>query len=71
MELLFRGIARAGGIEVPAEVRIFEPPKRKPRQDRLSTKTAEALHGLARAFNRLADRLAAHAGSAGGRPVAP
>jgi hypothetical protein len=71
MELLFRGIARAGGIEVPAEVQIFEPPKRRPRQHRLSTRTAEALHLLARAFDRLADHLAANAGPAGGRPVAP
>jgi hypothetical protein len=71
MELLFRSIARAGGIEVPAEVQIFTPPKRKPQQDHLSTKTAKALHRLARVFDRLADRLAAHAGPAGGRPVAP
>jgi hypothetical protein len=71
MELLFRGIARAGGIEVPAEARIFPPPKRKARQDRLSAKTATALHGLARAVDRLAERLAAHAGTSAGKTVAP
>ena len=44
MELLFRGIARAGGIEVPAEIRIFEPPKRKPPKARLSTRLAKGRH---------------------------
>ena len=71
MELLFRGIARAGGIEVPPEVRIFEPPKRKPRESRLSVKLREATRGLAGWLKRLAERLATHAGSAGGRPIAP
>jgi len=71
MELLFRGIARAGGVEVPAEVRIFPPPQRKERQDHLSAKTAAVLHGLARAVDRLGRRLAAHAGPASGKAVAP
>ena len=71
MELLFRGIARAGGIEVPAEARIFPPPKRKARRDRLSAVTATALHGLARAVDRLAERLATHAGTTAGKTVAP
>ena len=71
MELLFRGIARAGGIEVPAEVRIFERPERKPRVRRFSAKLAEASHSLALRLKRGAGRLVAHAGPAGGRPVAP
>ena len=71
MELLFRGIARAGGIEVPTEVRIFESAKGKPRKQGLSTRMAEALHLLPRTFDRLADYLAANAGSAGNRSVAP
>ena len=71
MELLFRGIARAGGIEVPAEVRIFEPPQRKPRGIRLSTRLAEVAHGLVLRLRTLADRPAVHGGPAGGRAVAP
>ena len=71
MELLFRGIARAGGVEVPAEVQIFAPSTRRARRYGLSIKTATALRGLARVVDRLARRLATHAGPAAGKTVAP
>ncbi len=71
MELLFRGIARAGGIEVPTEVRIFETPQRKPRENRLSTSLAEAAQGLVLRLKGLADRRAGPHGPASGRAVAP
>jgi hypothetical protein len=70
MEILFRSVARAGGIEVPPEVRIFEPRESKPREHRLSTKLAGALHGLAQFLDRSAGRLAADAAPGHGRTTA-
>jgi hypothetical protein len=65
MELLFRSVARAGGIEVPAEVRFFAPPKRTPWERRLFAKLARALPALLsalwRRLARTAGRLAANA----------
>ncbi|MDH3793124.1 MAG: hypothetical protein OEU09_08410 [Rhodospirillales bacterium] len=61
MELLFRSVARAGGIEVPPEVQIFAPPKRSPWERRLAAKLARTLPAL---LSALWNRLAAHAETA-------
>ena len=46
MELLFRSVARAGGIEVAPEVRFFEPAKKTPWEHRLAKKIAGTLPAL-------------------------
>ena len=43
MELLFRSVARAGGIELPPEARFFAAPNRPPRARRLAARLARAL----------------------------
>ena len=72
MELLFRSVARAGGIEVPPEVQIFQPPKKKPWERRLAAKLARTLPALLSALrSALWRRLAAHAETAPGRAGTP
>ncbi len=61
MEYLMRGIARAGGIEVPAEARFFPKqettaPRRRSGQ-RLTRVTARLLRGLGAQLTRIADTL--------------
>ena len=58
MDILFRGIARAGGIEVPDGVRIVALPPRNGRGRRV---VARSLRSLGLALYRLGDRLVAEA----------
>jgi hypothetical protein len=75
MELLFHSVARAGGIELPPEVRFFAAPEKAPWERRLLATLARALSGLARrlaaSLTRTAGRLAERAAEDGGHPVAP
>ncbi len=58
MDILFRSIARAGGIEVPDGVRIVPLPRRSGHGRRVA---ARSLRSLGRALYRLGDRLVAEA----------
>jgi hypothetical protein len=70
MELLIRGIARAGGIEVPPEVTVMaSPPRRRAREAAFRGALARGFHGLARLLDRLGDHVAAAAANRG--PAVP
>ena len=62
MDLFIRSIARAGGVEVPADVRIFDSPRRREQGGTLS-------RGLSGAFGILGNRLRRAGLAARGRPL--
>ena len=68
MEILFRSVARAGGIEIPPDRRIFAAPTAKtpatdrPRQpSRVKAGVALALRHLGKTVTSLGERLVAPA----------
>ena len=62
MDLFIRSIARAGGVEVPADVRIFDSPRRSEPGEALS-------RGLSGAIGILGNRLRRAGLAVRGRPL--
>ena len=61
MDLFIRSIARAGGVEVPADVRMFDSPRRAGQGGALSLGVSKVLGALGAGLQRTGAGLVARA----------